>query len=372
MYSYDPYGNTMTHSGTITMPFQYADSESGLQSLRARCYDPNTEQTWETAEGLPLLIQDGTTNEIDGPDGLPLEQVTGSGTVSYYVHDQLGSTMALVASGGQIASTYDYDAYGALRASTITGGIDTTFRYAGQDADPESGLQYLQARYYDPGSSQFLTVDPLAASTGEPYGYTAGDPLNAIDPSGADPVLAAFILGGAILGGGIDAYQQYEQNCGSFNNFNWGEFAGAAAAGALTGLMLGLDPADVIVAEDSLADGQGAQVLVNKAIGDQAADDIAVQYPGASREEYFPTSLGPRRVDILTGQGEAIESKGGRTALTSRIRVQIAKDVELGSSGRVTQLTWRFRRSPTTGLVGPTASLMKALIEAGIKVVIEP
>jgi RHS repeat-associated protein len=107
--------------------------------------------------------------------------------VSYYVHDQLGSTMALVASGGQIASTYDYDAYGALRSSTITSGIDTNFRYAGQDTDPESGLQYLQARYYDPSTSQFLTVDPLASATGEPYGYALGDPLTAIDPSGTWP-----------------------------------------------------------------------------------------------------------------------------------------------------------------------------------------
>jgi YD repeat-containing protein len=55
--------------------------------------------------------------------------------VSYDVQDQLGSTMVLVASGGQIASTYDYDAYGALRSSTITSGIDTTFHYAGQDTD---------------------------------------------------------------------------------------------------------------------------------------------------------------------------------------------------------------------------------------------
>jgi RHS repeat-associated protein len=179
---YDQFDRLTSYTAGSTSA-TYAYNGDGLRTSKT-VNGTTTQQTWDEAEGLPLLIQDGTTNEIDGPDGLPLEQVTSSGTVSYYVHDQLGSTMALVASGGQIASTYDYDAYGTLRSSTITSGIDTTFRYAGQDTDPESGLQYLQARYYDPSTSQFLTVDPLAAQTGQPYGYTAGNPLSAVDSSG--------------------------------------------------------------------------------------------------------------------------------------------------------------------------------------------
>jgi hypothetical protein len=42
----------------------------------------------------------------------------------------------------------------------------------------------IVARYYDPATGQFLTVDPKVASTLSPYGYVAGDPLNATDPSG--------------------------------------------------------------------------------------------------------------------------------------------------------------------------------------------
>ncbi len=40
------------------------------------------------------------------------------------------------------------------------------------------------ARCYDPFTAQFLTVDPDVATTLSPYGYVAGDPLNAGDPSG--------------------------------------------------------------------------------------------------------------------------------------------------------------------------------------------
>ncbi len=47
-YSYDPYGNQTTHTGSATTPLgyagQYTDVETGLQYLRARYYDPATGQ----------------------------------------------------------------------------------------------------------------------------------------------------------------------------------------------------------------------------------------------------------------------------------------------------------------------------------------
>jgi hypothetical protein len=38
--------------------------------------------------------------------------------------------------------------------------------------------------YYEPGTGQFLSVDPLVDQTGLPYGYTGGDPVNGVDPLG--------------------------------------------------------------------------------------------------------------------------------------------------------------------------------------------
>jgi hypothetical protein len=43
------------------------------------------------------------------------------------------------------------------------------------------------ARYYDPATAQFLTVDPKVAATLSPYGYVNGDPLNRDDPTGECP-----------------------------------------------------------------------------------------------------------------------------------------------------------------------------------------
>lgn len=47
-----------------------------------------------------------------------------------------------------------------------------------------TGLYYLRARYYDPTTTQFLSVDPLAATTGEHYNFGSGDPVNRNDPTG--------------------------------------------------------------------------------------------------------------------------------------------------------------------------------------------
>src|SRR5712692_4057060 len=37
--------------------------------------------------------------------------------------------------------------------------------------DPETDFVYLQARYYDPSTAEFLTGDPAFALTGSRYGY---------------------------------------------------------------------------------------------------------------------------------------------------------------------------------------------------------
>ena len=68
--------------------------------------------------------------------------------------------------------------------TSATGTAGTSFGYAGEYADSDTGLVYLRARYYDPATGQFLTRDPLVGETREAYGYVNGNPLNATDPTG--------------------------------------------------------------------------------------------------------------------------------------------------------------------------------------------
>ncbi len=49
------------------------------------------------------------------------------------------------------------------------------------------GRVFLNARYYNPTTGTFLSVDPLNETTGEPYLYANGNPTTLSDPTGLEP-----------------------------------------------------------------------------------------------------------------------------------------------------------------------------------------
>jgi RHS repeat-associated protein len=100
----------------------------------------------------------------------------------FYHLDHQGSVRALTDEDGEVVATYSYDPYG--NPAGTTGSIDQPLRYTGQYLDTETGLYQLRARYYDPTTGQFTTIDPLLADTNEPYTYATNDPINNIDPLG--------------------------------------------------------------------------------------------------------------------------------------------------------------------------------------------
>ncbi len=157
-----------------------------------------TQYTWDGTGGNLLQQKAGstTTSYIYGPGRSPVEQISGS-TTYWLHHDQLGSTRLVTNSSGSSAATFTYDPYGNVtsctNATVTVGGSNVctgtsigniTLMFGGQFRDDESNLYYLRARFYDPTTAQFLTRDPAVARTMSPYGYVAGNPLNAMDPSG--------------------------------------------------------------------------------------------------------------------------------------------------------------------------------------------
>jgi RHS repeat-associated protein len=117
---------------------------------------------------------------------MPLKRIDAAGGVLYYHQDQLGSTRLLTDGAGNVAGTYSYDAYG--KPSSSTGSVSQPFGFAGEYTDAETGFVYLRNRYYDPATGQFISRDPIAPLTQEPYGYVGGNPLNYTDPMGLGPL----------------------------------------------------------------------------------------------------------------------------------------------------------------------------------------
>jgi RHS repeat-associated protein len=103
--------------------------------------------------------------------------------VEYLHHDQAGSTRLLTGSTGTVTGKCTYGAYGA---ATCEGTGTTPLGYDGQYTSSDTGLIYMRARVYDPGTAQFLTVDPLVAETGAPYNYGRDNPLNEQDRTGRE------------------------------------------------------------------------------------------------------------------------------------------------------------------------------------------
>ena len=96
----------------------------------------------------------------------------------------------------------------------------------------------------------------------------------------------------------------------------------------------------------------------------------ALKSLGGQSQVSFQTSQGARFVDQLAPGNIAHESKVGYTSLDATTALQVAKDAELLSRGMVNGITWNFYTSPVTGRVGASPSLLKALSDAGIKVVV--
>ncbi len=111
-----------------------------------------------------------------------------------YLHwDHLGGVV-LTTVGSSANSSQRYDAFGAKRGG---GTLPTDHRFTGQKLD-ESGLYYINARYYDPAIGQFVSPDTVVADPAslfdyDRYMYARGNPLRFSDPTGnySDEVLFA-------------------------------------------------------------------------------------------------------------------------------------------------------------------------------------
>jgi RHS repeat-associated protein len=236
--SYDR-ANRLTAYGSLAT---YAYNGDGLRM--SKTLSGTTSQfVWDVVGNQPMPVEDGVIAYVYGPDGLPLEQVNGL-TALWVHHDQLGSTRLVTDSAGTAQATFTFDSYGTLVAST--GVIAIPLKFGGQYLDTESGLYYLRARYYDPSTGQFLSRDPLAATTRQPYGYVANSPLNATDPSGLawwnEALSWGFGQAAGAVGGAHDylIQTQTDLEAGVFNG-DWGCGAiGVGRAVAVASLFVGV------------------------------------------------------------------------------------------------------------------------------------
>ncbi|URZ05299.1 RHS repeat-associated core domain-containing protein [Clostridium felsineum] len=118
--------------------------------------------------------------------------------------------------------SYTYDSFGKLIA--IDGSLKDTvgqinpYRYKSYRYDSETGLYYLQSRYYNPEWGRFINADSITANQGEllsgnMFAYCENNPVNKADVDGNIGIImdgdqTVFIVPAGI--GGVSKFSAYE------------------------------------------------------------------------------------------------------------------------------------------------------------------
>jgi RHS repeat-associated protein len=159
-FSYDPLGRRVEKvAGGVTTTYSY-DGEDILREIRA---------------GITLKYVHGSG--IDEP----LAREDGSGALTYYHADGLGSVVKRTNQTGVVIHEYRYDAWGNIE----TGATEPGYSYTGREWDPEVGFAYYRARYLDPRLGRFVSEDPVLFGGGVNfYQYADNNAASLADPEG--------------------------------------------------------------------------------------------------------------------------------------------------------------------------------------------
>ena len=107
----------------------------------------------------------------------------------FYGTDHLGSTTVMTDSNGEVVWRGYISPFGD--SATGEGSIQEAVKFTGKELDPETGLYYFNARWYDPKLGKFITEDPARDGINW-YVYVLNNPLRFIDPTGLESADAAY------------------------------------------------------------------------------------------------------------------------------------------------------------------------------------
>ena len=127
------------------------------------------------------------------------------GAAYYFLKNLQGDVIALTDADGETLARYRYDAWGKLLSVTDRDGSAISdphhpafvnpFRYRSYYYDAETGLYYLQSRYYDPEVGRFVNGDAVEAITStvsSTFCYCVNAPVTNVDDYGTIPRLMIY------------------------------------------------------------------------------------------------------------------------------------------------------------------------------------
>jgi RHS repeat-associated protein len=192
----DRLDSVITPTNTITYIYDAEDSKVGMN-------DGSINKNYLVDKLQPyaqVIAEYDNTNELAVEYTYGLERISqkriipnSSFHIHHYISDGQGSIRQLTDTHGDITDNYDYFAFGELLNKTGT--TENEFQYVGEQVDPNTTFYYLRARWMNPQSARFVSVDPFEGDRLTPisfhrYLYSNQSPVSFSDPRGEFVTLA--------------------------------------------------------------------------------------------------------------------------------------------------------------------------------------
>ena len=201
-YSYD--------DGEIVKPMSFTYNADGIRTSKSY-YDEVTEYVLDGSR-IIAEIKNGSHifvyiyDELGLPIGIKYRSSTTSSYEYFFFEKNLqGDIVAIYNDSGTKIASYVYDAWGNFTKTQTSGVTYSTadsyvynnnpFTYRGYYYDSETGLYYLQTRYYDASIGRFINADGEMSGVGgnligyNLYAYGFNNPISMYDPTGEWPWL---------------------------------------------------------------------------------------------------------------------------------------------------------------------------------------
>ena len=204
-YTYDNTGAlaTVTDSASGLKTTYYYDLTDRLMNYTetGTDYAHSVDYRYDSLNNLTTLVEGingtGFTTSYTYDDDNRVSSITDRGITESYTYDSYGRITQKVTKNGSatlLTETYTYKTNSSGKPITATGTLANVnpLRYRGYVYDHETGLYYLQSRYYDPSIGRFINADSFAA-TGQGvlgnnmFAYCLNNPCIYIDISGHKP-----------------------------------------------------------------------------------------------------------------------------------------------------------------------------------------
>ena len=188
-YTYDSQNrmvsaNVSSNSSTIveTYEYDYLGNRTAKTSNGVK-----TEYTTDLSTGYSQVLKAKTASDsVYYTRGFELIARKEGSSASYYIYDGGLSVRALTNEAGAVTDTLVFDAFGNETEKNGTTG--NSYGFQGEEKD-ETGLYYLRARYMDPSTGTFTSLDTYGGSLSDPmslhkYLFANSNPVSYCDPSG--------------------------------------------------------------------------------------------------------------------------------------------------------------------------------------------